>query len=63
MSVNGQNIDQSQALSHIISGTVPSTVNQSIVLLGGGVLKDQSNSNSSRVDAYHQFQEFKERFI
>jgi hypothetical protein len=63
MSVNGQNIEQSQACSHIISGTGPSTVNQSIVLLGGGVLKEQSNLNSSRVDAYHQFQEFKERFI
>ncbi len=61
--MNGQNIEQSQACSHIISGTVPLTVNQSIVLLGGGVLKDQINLNSSRADAYNQFQEFKERFI
>jgi hypothetical protein len=38
-------------------------VNQSVVLLGGSMLKEVSNANSSRFEAYNQFQEFKERFI
>lgn len=56
-------MEHHQPYSQLMQGTAPQSVNQSVVLLGGGILKEVSNANSSRVDAYNQFKEFKERFI